>query len=66
MNKVLVLLLPLVLLAGCEREERHFEAERHNTGPNASAVRHAGWSRIPTRKPCFSSSRPTSAIPKLG
>ena len=39
MNKAVMLLLPLVLLAGCEREERHFEAERHNTGPNASAVR---------------------------
>lgn len=29
----------LALLAGCEREERHFEAERPNTGPNASALR---------------------------
>lgn len=28
-----------LLLAACEREERHFEAERHNTGPNASLVR---------------------------
>jgi cytochrome c oxidase cbb3-type subunit 3 len=35
-------LLPLVLLvalAGCEREQRHFQAERQNTGPNESALR---------------------------
>lgn len=30
-----------LLLAGCEREERHFEAERLNTGPNESAVRNS-------------------------
>ena len=35
-------LLPIAfaaLLSGCEREQRHFEAERQNTGPNESAVR---------------------------
>ena len=39
MKKLLLLSLALVLLAGCEREERHFQAERINTGPNESAVR---------------------------
>lgn len=34
-----VLLLLLVLLAACEREERHFSAERNNTGPNESLDR---------------------------
>ncbi len=34
-----LLLLPLLLLAGCEREERHFQAERRNTGPNESLAR---------------------------
>ncbi|HEX7890144.1 MAG TPA: cytochrome c [Ramlibacter sp.] len=33
------LLAALALLAGCEREERHFRAERENTGPNESVVR---------------------------
>ena len=35
----LLLLLALLLLAGCEREQRHFQAERTNTGPNESAPR---------------------------
>lgn len=39
MKRMLVLLLPLALLAGCEREQRHFQPERHNAGPNESAVR---------------------------
>ena len=39
MTRMASLLLPLLLLAACEREERHFQAERHNTGPNESAVR---------------------------
>jgi cytochrome c oxidase cbb3-type subunit 3 len=34
-----LLLVAAALLAGCEREERHFAAERHNAGPNESAVR---------------------------
>ena len=33
---------------------------------NGSALRQSGWSRMPTRNPCASSSRPTSAMPKLG
>ena len=37
--KAAALLLAVVALAGCEREERHFRAERENTGPNESAVR---------------------------
>jgi cytochrome c oxidase cbb3-type subunit III len=39
MKRLAVLLLPLALLAGCEREQRLFQAERQNTGPNESAVR---------------------------
>lgn len=39
MTRALLLLLPLALLAGCEREQRHFQAERHNAGTNESAVR---------------------------
>ena len=41
MKRVLLCLLALLLLAGCEREERHFQAERQNTGPNESAVRNS-------------------------
>lgn len=33
------LLLAAVALFGCEREQRHFQAERHNVGPNESALR---------------------------
>lgn len=40
MKALLLLLLPLAL-ASCEREERHFRAERENTGPNESAVRNS-------------------------
>ena len=32
-------LLPLVLLAGCEREERHFQAETHNASSTESTPR---------------------------
>ncbi|MDB5912566.1 MAG: cytochrome c class [Ramlibacter sp.] len=32
-------LLALMALSACEREERHFSAERQNTGPNESAWR---------------------------
>jgi cytochrome c oxidase cbb3-type subunit 3 len=40
MRVELALLVSAVLaLAGCEREERHFQAERQNTGPNESALR---------------------------
>ena len=39
MKRLACLLLLLALLAGCEREERHFRAERQNTGPNESAAR---------------------------
>ena len=39
MARLLLLLFVLSALAGCEREERHFAAERNNTGPNESAVR---------------------------
>jgi cytochrome c oxidase cbb3-type subunit 3 len=35
----LPLLLAGALLAACEREERHFRAERQNTGPNESVPR---------------------------
>jgi cytochrome c oxidase cbb3-type subunit 3 len=35
----LVLLLGALLLAACEREERHFQAEVTNASPGASAVR---------------------------
>jgi cytochrome c oxidase cbb3-type subunit 3 len=34
-----LLLAGLLVLAGCEREERHFQAETHNATPTASAVR---------------------------
>jgi len=37
--RVVVVLAVLASLAACEREERHFRAERLNTGPNASATR---------------------------
>ena len=39
--KAAAMLLLALALAGCEREERHFRAERENTGPNESAVRHS-------------------------
>jgi len=39
MKTAVVLLLAALALPGCEREERHFRAEAHNTGPNESAVR---------------------------
>lgn len=39
MKRGAVLLLAAFALAGCEREERHFQAEIQNTGPNESAVR---------------------------
>jgi cytochrome c oxidase cbb3-type subunit III len=32
-------LLAALLVAACEREQRHFAAERSNTGPNESALR---------------------------
>lgn len=32
-------LVAALALAGCEREQRHFQAERHNTGPNESSLR---------------------------
>jgi cytochrome c oxidase cbb3-type subunit 3 len=38
-TRVVVVLAVLASLAACEREERHFRAERLNTGPNASATR---------------------------
>lgn len=41
MKRCLALALLLALLAGCEREERHFQAERLNSGPNESAVRNS-------------------------
>jgi cytochrome c oxidase cbb3-type subunit 3 len=34
-----VLLLLAIALTACEREERHFQAERQNTGANESAMR---------------------------
>jgi cytochrome c oxidase cbb3-type subunit III len=34
-----LLLAAGLLLAACEREERHFRSERENTGPNESAMR---------------------------
>jgi cytochrome c oxidase cbb3-type subunit 3 len=34
-----LVLFALLALAGCEREERHFSAERHNLGPNESLTR---------------------------
>jgi cytochrome c oxidase cbb3-type subunit 3 len=39
MKRAFAIALLLLLLAGCEREERHFQAERPNTGPNESANR---------------------------
>ena len=36
---VLLVLVLVAMISGCEREERHFRAERQNAGPNASAVR---------------------------
>ncbi len=39
MTRAAAAMLVFALLAGCEREERHFRAERENTGPNASALR---------------------------
>src|SRR5678809_1469922 len=33
---------------------------------NGSALRQSGWSRMPTRNPWPSSSRPMRAMPKLG
>ena len=38
---IVIALLTAAALAGCEREERHFQAERQNTGPNESAVRNS-------------------------
>jgi cytochrome c oxidase cbb3-type subunit III len=37
----LLVLVLIAMLSGCEREERHFQAERQNTGPNESAVRNS-------------------------
>jgi hypothetical protein len=33
---------------------------------NASALCQSGWAMMPTRKPCASSVRPITAMPKLG
>jgi hypothetical protein len=32
----------------------------------ASALVQSGWAMMPTRKPCASSTRPMTAMPKLG
>lgn len=39
MRAAFVLLLPVLVLAGCEREQRHFQAEVHNTTTVESVVR---------------------------
>lgn len=39
MKRLPLLLAVIALLAGCEREQRHFRAERENAGPNESLVR---------------------------
>ena len=36
---VLLVLVLVAMISGCEREERHFRAERQNAGPDASLVR---------------------------
>lgn len=39
MKRAQLVLAAALTVAGCEREQRHFQAERENTGPNESAVR---------------------------